>query len=514
MMEQRRLFITLVFILGLVLSVYSNSLQGGFVYDDIYFIKENPLIRSLSNIPAMFTSAFWEASSRPTKSFYRPLVVLSYAVNFALGGFDPFGYHLLNVLLHVANTFLVFLITHHLCRSLPLSATVSLLFGLHPINTEAVAWVSGRTDLLGTLFSLAALVLYISAYPPSASDQPEPKRGRSFWIGSLLAFFLGLFAKENTATIVGVLLLYEFTLRPAIPQKGRRLLPYLVILVAYLGWRMAILGSLGTGKSFVANPLIAEPASARLWTGMVLLGKYLWLLLFPLRLAVDYSLNTIPIAHTPWELRVILPGIAGLGLILLWVRCWKRTPLLSFGLTFFWVTGALIFANALFPFGPILAERFMYLPSVGFVMAVAGLGRWGMAFLPERVRAVAISLLVVAVLAGFSVRTWERAYDWRDDFSLFQSGVAVNPESVIIRYNLGYQYFIRGQFALARDHYLKALEIYPAFFMGYYGLGNIALAEKNYAQAVEYPLQSGIPLSHISRDPYKPWSGLPGAGEA
>jgi Flp pilus assembly protein TadD len=487
MSEQRRLAFILLFLVVLVFSVYSNSLQGDFVYDDTFFIKENPLIRDLSNLPNMFTSAFWESSSRPSKTFYRPLVVLTYAVNFALGGFDPLGYHMLNVLIHVINTLLVFFVVYHIFRQMILSALVGLLFGLHPINTEAVAWVSGRTDLLGTFFSLSALALYVFAHPPSGCDQPEAKRALLLRIGSLLAFLMGLFAKENTATIVGVLVLYEVAMRTFTPQKIRRIGPYLVVLGAYLGWRVAVLGSLeARPPHMVANPLIEEPFHFRLLTGIVIFGKYLWLLLFPARLAVDYSFNTIPVARTLWELRVVLPGLAALGILLLWVFCWRRNPLIFFGIGFFLVTCSLIFANALFPFGAIVGERFMYLPSVGFVTAVVGLFQWGTGFFPPKVRTFSIGLIVAVVTAGFFIRTWQRNYDWRDDFSLFFSGVKINPNSALLRFSLANQYFKRGELDRSRFHYLKALEIYPEFGKAYLGLGNVALAEKNYPEAVKY----------------------------
>jgi hypothetical protein len=343
MVREGRARITLVFIIcALVFLAYCSSLQGGFVYDDVFFIKENPLIRDLSNVPAIFTSAFWEASSHPGKTFYRPLAVLSYAVNFSLGGFDPFGYHLLNVLLHVGNVLLVFALADRLFRHTVLSAAVALLFGLHPINTEVVAWVSGRGDILATFFFLGALVLYVRVYPPEDSGPSEARRPWLLHGSSTLAFLLGLLAKESAATLIGVLALYELAFRPSVPKKGLRLLPFVIIVAAYLGWRVTVLGELQVQPvAFVLNPLVEEPLLPRFLTGIKIFGKYLWLLLCPLRLSVDYSFNQIPVVHTPWEPGVVISALAVIGLTGLWLLCWVRDRVVFFGLGFFFVTGSL-----------------------------------------------------------------------------------------------------------------------------------------------------------------------------
>jgi tetratricopeptide (TPR) repeat protein len=465
---------------------YSNSLQGNFVYDDVFFIKESPLIRDLSNVPTIFTSAFWESSSRPVKAFYRPLTVSSYALNFGVGGFEPFGYHLTNVLLHLANALLVFSVAYLLSRHSILSTAVALLFGLHPINTEVVAWISGRGDLLGTFFFLGALVLYMRAYPPERARESQVRIPRWIVGAGLLAFMLGLLAKESVATLVVVLVLYELTFRGSTRGKGVRLVPFIVVLVAYLGWRVTVLGGIQASSIyFVANPLMDEASWPRAFTAIKVFGKYLGLLLFPLRLAVDYSYNQIPVARSFWEPGVLVSGLVATGILRLLFLCWSRNRLVFFGVGFFLVTGSLIFANALFPFTAIFGERFMYLPSVGFVLASAGLAHWGAEWMPNRFRVRTVGLLTALVLAGFFGRTWSRNFDWRDEFSLFRSAAEVNPESALAQFSLATQYYIQGKYALARSGYQKALEIYPNYGQARLGLGNVALAERNFARALE-----------------------------
>jgi tetratricopeptide (TPR) repeat protein len=476
---------------AVVFCVYANSLWGGFVYDDTYFIEENPLIRDLSNTPEMFTSAFWESSSRASKTFYRPLVVFSYAVNFALGGMNPFGYHLFNVLLHTVNLLLVFALIMAITRDLRLAAATSLLFGLHPIHTEAVAWVSGRTDLLGGFFFLLSLVFYVAACPPDAHREPDTRRKGWLLGGSLVAFVLGVLAKENVVTLIGVIVLYQVVFRRWRLSHARHLALYATASVLYIIWRWSVLGGLGAGATeFVTSPLMAESFGPRMLTGVTIFARYLGLLVAPVRLAVDYSFNQIPIARAPWDPAVLASGLLAMACLALWCVAWKRSPGSFFGLGFFFVTGSLIFANAVFPYGAIMGERFMYLPSLGLLMAAVVLANRAIARLPAgwRDRVAAAGLVVLALSA--STRTVVRNLDWRSNFTLFQAAVATNPKSIINHTNLATEYFRMGQYDHARHHYMQAMEIYPAFGTPYRGLGYVAVAEEDYQRGLEYFMKS------------------------
>jgi Flp pilus assembly protein TadD len=483
--RHRQIGIVLILIIsGLVFAAYSSTLNSGFVYDDVPLIIENPLIRNLTNLPRMFTLGLWELSSLRGKSYYRPLLTLSLAVNYALGGFDPFGYHLFNVLVHTANALLVFTLAYLVSRQIVTSAVVGLLFGLHPINSEVVAWSAARVDSIPTFFLLGALVLYIGGFPPDDFSGPEVRTNWLMLSLSLLAFLLGLFSKESAVTLVVVLTVYEMAFRPAVPKKGFRLLPFVAVLAVYLGWWLLKFGDIGENLiTFLLNPLVKESILVRFMTGVKLFGKSLWLYFFPFRLAPDYSFNSIPVVRTPSEAGVVFCGLVVLCLVGLWLYCWRRNPLVFFGLGFFFATWVLIFVNALLPVAPILAERFLYLPSVGFVLACVGLVHWGIECLPERPQLVTSVVLATVVLSCFFVRTWYRNLDWHDNLSLFQSAVEVSPNSALIRNNLADLYFREGKHDLARFHYLRALDIYPTYSRAHIGFGNLALFDKDFQKA-------------------------------
>lgn len=503
MTKQQRIAAGVITTLSLlVFCAYFNSLDGEFVYDDVFFIKESPLIRDLANVGTMFTSAFWEASSHPSKAYYRPLTVFSYALNHAVGGYQPWGYHLVNVLVHLGNTLLVYALLTGVTRRRLLAGVTALFFGLHPINTEVVAWVSGRGDVMSTFFYLCALVFYVRARPPESGNDAPARPARVAIVLSLTAFCLALFAKESAITLVAVLVLYEFCFRASLRKMVISLVPFVIVVFAYLGCRMAVLDGLQvTRVAFVANPLIDESPAGQLLTGIKLFGKYLALFLFPARLSVDYSYNQIPIARTLLAPGVIAALLAALATVGLWVVSWKRHRVAFFGLGLFFLTGGLIFANAFSPFTAIFGERFMYLPGIGLIVAIVALGSALLERVLRRPRPAVVGCLVIIVAGCFFARTWSRNRDWRDEYTLFVRAAEVCPDSVLINFALANEHYKRGEYDLATQRYQRTLDIHPDFASGFGGLGNVALARRDFQAAVEY-LTKALNMGSASDETY------------
>src|SRR5712692_9504485 len=188
-------------------AVYLNSLGGQFVFDDTSIIQNNPQIRSLgiTNLQHIFGSHYWQTVAGQG-GLYRPVVILSYALNYAVGGFDPAGYHFVNVLLHALNSVLVFLIIHELFGDLVFAAWSGLLFALHPIRTEAVAYVVGRAESLAAFFFLVAWLCYI----------------RRKLVLSAAAFLLAVLSKESAFTFLAVPLLTDYVVMVWLPRRGAR----------------------------------------------------------------------------------------------------------------------------------------------------------------------------------------------------------------------------------------------------------------------------------------------------
>jgi tetratricopeptide (TPR) repeat protein len=474
--------LTLIVVVSLV---YSETLANGFVIDDRPFVQQNPVIRDLGNTPQMFTSGFWESTSASVRVLYRPLVTLSYALNYAVGGLDPLGYHLVNVLLHVANTLLLFAIVYLVSRRTLFAGAVAAVFGVHPIGTESVAWVAQRSELMAAFFALGALVLYILAFPPAAAPDRSARRAKWLLAGSVVAFLLGLLSKEGAVALVGALILYDLAFRDS-PRRWLRLAPYLALTAVYVGALQVAFGGPGAYQiDFVFNPLIQEPAAVRVLTGVKLLGHGLWLLLWPVRLMADYSFDSMPLARALWEPGVLAAGIGVVALVGLWLLGWRRHRLLFLGIGVMFSYLGLLIVNALHPVASLFAERFLYMPSLGFALACVGAVDLVLRLVPRQ-REIIGPLVLLLVVVAFSVRARSRNFQWLNNYTLLASAAEINPRSAFVQASLASEYFERADYRLARVHSLNAIEIYPEYSRAYVNLGDAALAEGRYAEAVDY----------------------------
>lgn len=432
--------------------LFANSSGHGFVLDDRPLIEQNPFIRDLVLVPKLFELDYFSPRS---SGLFRPLVTTSYALDFAVGGLDPVGYHRVNVVLHAVNSVLVLLLTFLLTRSRKLAAGTGFLFAALAVHTEAVASITlGRPELMAALFGLLALLGHLGARGPEGRTRPLP-----LGLG-LLAFGLALLCKESAITLLGVVVLADFVY----PVEGRPLRdrvagPYLgfgLVALAYLGFRVTALDEAALPvESFIDNPMFALSAGWRVLNALHVAWIYVGLLVLPVHLASDYSYDQIPMITSLGDPRAVLVSIGTLAFVavLLWSQ--RRTTHFFFGLAFFVITLSTA-SNLLVPIGTILGERLLYLPSVGFclsaIVALAALS--GLAPAPRSRAAVFIGLTAVLV-AAHGWRAWERVPDWRSDDSLRLHDVEVNPRSVKLLSNAADTHLEAGE-----DR--EALELFDA----------------------------------------------------
>lgn len=433
--------------LGVVgLAAYANSFQAGLTLDSKFIIGLDPRIRALTteNLRLIFTENYWWPFTEG--DLYRPLTTLTYLLQYAgLGHGDRvFGYHVVNFLLHWVNAGLVFLLLRRLSASAELAGIAAAIFVVHPVNVEAVTNLVGRADLLAAGSVLAAAVCYLQAtLRPSGSGKA--------WLGLAGMFAcLGVLAKESAVMILPCFLLFDLFWRwpeRSWQERGRRpvavamewvlkgWVAFVPAMLLLLGLRLGLASNLiPPGQAFVDNPIyFASPLAGRL-TALGVIGRYLALLVFPGTLSCDYSYDQIPLygeAATGWQ--EVVPW-ASLVIVahLVWTAIrWRRSrPLLAWSIAFFFVM-LLPVSNLVLPIGSIMAERFLYLPSVGFCAAAAAalhaVGTRGPGW-----RRVLPFLLVTAL----AVRTHARNADWRDELSLWRSAVASSPHS--FKSHLGY----------------------------------------------------------------------------
>ena len=466
--EQPRILATLIFLAAF--AVYLNSLGGQFVFDDTSIIQNNPQIRSLdwSSLRHLFGSHYWQAVEGQG-GLYRPVVVLSYAINYAIGGINPWGYHFVNILLHALNSALVFLIILELFQDRAFALWSGLLFALHPIHTEAVAYVVGRAESLAALFFLAAWWLYL----------------RRRMAAAVAAFLLAVLTKESAFTFLAVLPVSDFASEKRFVIS--RYWPFALAAALALGLRYAALG--GLAPLYInptSNPLAVVPLGARLLTATAVFWKYIGLLIFPVPLSADYSFNQIPQVSTAVDLSFLLGATALALLVAAAVWSVRRSPALLLCTVFFLATFS-ITSNFIRPIGTIMAERLLYLPSLGFTCALA----WGVAQAgrsPRRKDIVTAAAVLLAVL--YAGRTLLRNSDWHDHLALFSSAAVVSPNSSLVQANLAnallYQ---RGDAAGAAEHAREATRIEPGdpaarmtLAQAYERLGDLRHAEQAFAE--------------------------------
>jgi tetratricopeptide (TPR) repeat protein len=412
---------------GFALAVYSNSFETNLAADAAALLHD-PRIATANapGIMALFRQQYWASG---TSGLYRPVATLSYMFNYAVlgNGLNPVGYHGLNFLLHAVNMLLVYLLGFIVFRKLGPALLLAGVWGGHPVLTESVTNIAGRPDLLAGFGVLAGLLAHIMSRGASGG-------ARVAWIAGLAASFtVGLFSKENAVVLIALMAVYDFTWRPR--SWRRAIAGYLAVLLplgVFLGLRgRALAVAPPMYVLFTDNPLMgADFWTARL-TAVRVIGKYLGLLAWPGSLACDYSYNAIPLfgwrfrSASDWATLAALAACltAAAAAVLSYRRCREAW----FFLAFFAITLAPA-SNLLLRIGTIMAERFLYLPTIAF----AGCLVLAAKRLAERFgthRRMLVPAAAAALCCAFGARTHARNADWSDERSLWESTVRAVPDN-------------------------------------------------------------------------------------
>jgi protein O-mannosyl-transferase len=459
-----------ILVVALAIACYANSLGCGLVFDDLNAIVNNPAVRD-HDAGAIVTTASW--FGKPV-TVYRPITTLSFALDHVLHGASPFGYHLVNVLLHAGVSLLVALLLVRVTASPSLGILAALLFATHPVHTEAVTSVVGRAEELSALFGLAAWVLLLGV-------------NREGWRTAVAAALLlaSALSKESGVTFFGAMAaaaaLYPAG-RGAPPLRAWRTWVALgsAALVA-VAVRAVVIRGLPDHIDRLDNVAGAAPLGPRLLTAVGVLARYARVLVWPLGLAADRSYAQIPLIVSPAE-PVFLAGVgvivAGMALAL-WG--WWHDRNVAFAVTLAAVTMSLT-VNLLVPIGTIMAERLLYVPSIGFCL-LAAIAIEAVAARTSRPFAVAAGICL-ALSAAYGLRTIERNPVWRDPRTFAEALVRDAPASARSHRELALVYAERGDNERARLELGTALALDPHDGVTLYDLGNIELGARRYDDAI------------------------------
>jgi tetratricopeptide (TPR) repeat protein len=452
---------------------YLNTLTADFTYDDGGLIVENPQVAPGTPWHVALTTPYWPA--RDQTGLYRPVTAFTYRVQRSLWGVDPLPFHALNVLLHAGVCLLVFAVLRRLAPERPgWALAASLLFAVHPIHTEAVTNVVGRAELLAAGFGLAGYLLWLRP------------RGRGAAAAAGLCFGLAAASKESAAGWLLLLAVQRIwgictrAPRPALKEALGRDAWVVLGMGAYLLARGLVLGTpLGVAQvSFVDNPLYGAPWATRVLTA----AKVLWLgisrTLWPATLDPDYSYAAIPPVSS-WLSPVTLLLIAWVALIPCALLARRRAPLPAWSLLLY-AAMILPVSNLILPIGTIMAERLLYLPSLGLL----GLLAWAASAAPRRLRPrLLLPALLALVLVLCAGRTWGRNRDWHSDATLFAKAARTQPRSAKVQVNLGSTLVQQGRLGAAEAAYRAAVAIHGDYPAAWNGLGHALLLQERYGEA-------------------------------
>lgn len=438
----------IIVILTLTIGIYSVSLSNDFIYDDTFTIKGNMFIRDWGNFPDLFSKTFF---SRSHEESYRPIVTLTYFLDYSVWRLNPSGYHLTNILIHSANIVLLYLFLLSLSLDRKIAFFSALLFAVHPVQAEAVNAISFREDLLVVFFLLPAFLLFLKIYTNSGIGWIKRL---ALYLLSLLLYLLALLSKEMAVVFPLFLIGYYFCFTE---QKQERNL----FISLFIGYAAITIGYLFLyfGPFNNPNPTAISTLGffIRILTLPKILVSYLLLILFPWELNADY---VIKFSSSLFEFSVLFPIfiLSGAGVAFFVLAIKRRKEV--FGL--WWFFAGLLPVMNIIPIYNVMAERYLYMPFVGislfFSTGLIYLFRWA-----ANKDSLKLWIRVVVTLGVITLmsRTVLRNMDWKNDFSLWSKTVVTSPESDKAHNNLGIAYVKQGLLDKAMTEYGKALEINP-----------------------------------------------------
>ena len=426
-------FLSVLLIVVVTGTAFYSSLSNGFTnWDDDKYVTNNETIKNLNwfNIKKMFTSS--------VGAYYGPLFVLSYALEYHFFHTDAFFYHLDNLILHIIASLLVFWLVLILSRRVSVALITALLFGIHPLHSESVAWIAERKDTLSTPFYLLSIILYLKA-----------KRGKYplFFSLSFLCAIISSFVKPMAVSLPFILIICDvFEKRNINARAIIEKVPFFILSVIFsvvtIHFQSTAIPTKQVGK-VLENVLISCKATV----------MYLYKTVLPIKLSAFYPYpEDAPVS----DLSYWLSAAAVVALVILAVYSLKKTRIVFFSLFFFFISiGPVI---GIVPIGShFIAERYMYIPSIGLFLLFANFWQWlytraPSALNPKRIALVAaISLIMVA----FGVLTYQRNKVWKTSKTLWEDVLAQFPGKTPAYHNLGTFYHQTKEYEKAERYLLQ-----------------------------------------------------------
>ena len=491
-----------IFLIILTSGAYINTLQNGFAWDDKDFLLNWPQIKNAEDLPAYLSLPYLLIGDLPAnhRGVYRPVRSVFYLVSYNFFGENPFPYHIQSIIMHTLIVLVLYFLTMQLTKKSMLSFLVAALFATHPIHTESVTNVTASFDNLGILFFFLSFYLYI-------------KRKT---LGSALYGFLAFFTYEMTLVLPLIVLLYEFVVNnyslKKVLNKFHLYKHFILILIVYILIRFIILG-IGNRADYLG--IVWGIAANQVRVGMPeIFLHYLSWMASPISLTIARTLpanlltsflnllNKIDptgnLVNVSGQVAFIFPIIYASVALFIAFFFLKRYPLIFFAIS--WIIITLLPVSNIIPQGASLAERFLYIPSFGFVFLLGLLLYNGL--LKYKRFAPFFTVLTISIIFFYSFQTLNRNFDWKNDKTIWQSAIKVDNTNPLPLRALASVYVRENEFEAGIELYKKALEVnYPSaqlnseLGLAYEKKGDMQMAIKYQQKALE--LSSIYYPSHI-----------------
>jgi len=453
---------------------YHSLIKGVFLFDDKGLILDNPLIKNFSYLKEIFTTHLFKGSGIYS-NFYRPIQSLSFMIEYHFWQLNPFGYHLVNILIHISNAMLVYFFIYAISKKQDIAIITSLLFCVHTVLSWPVNYVASRADLFSVFFILIAAIAYVF----------YKERGNYLlFFFSLACFILAILSKEASVIFFFILLLYLYCF-PKQTREPKKSSPNLVwiffiLIIIYVLLRVTVL-NFTKGKLLETTTGII-PMYARLLTTSKVFMIYLKLLVAPTGLHMEWDI----VPATSFLQDEVFFSVLGLAIIAGFMYyLFKTSKLKFFAIAWFFIT--LIPYSNIFPLNYFMGEGWLYMPSIGFFTLMA-------AYLSElrkrsKLWSLTVIFTVVCLILFYGVLTFKRADIWADPIKLYTEVLKYSPNNTKARINLGVILAEAGSYEEAEKKYKEVEKTLPNDPATHSNLANIYIKKAdNYANKQMYDL--------------------------
>jgi Tfp pilus assembly protein PilF len=487
--QRKQTLLVLIVSIAVSFVLFGNGIRADYAYDDTPGIAIREDLKDPRNIFKLFVSPYY--FQQPEIGLYRPLPMFTYLLNNLLFGTTPVSFHIVNILLHAINSWLVFILIKYLTSDRKIALISFLLFLVHPIHTEAVSLIVGRAELLVFLFSLLMLYFHLN----------HRYRRTSF------CFLMALFSKEIAVMTLPLLFYIQWVRENKFPNI-KKYFYYIVPMGIYFVLRFITLGKYifyARALDYIENPLPFVSIQERIFTAFKVLYLYVEKLIFPLELTNDYSYNVIKIIQNPFQSHESIIGILLFMLLVLAVIIprSKNTPVALAAV--FFLLPYLLISNFVLAVGTIMGERLIYFSSLGFILFITYI----LVKLSKKSEGwnESVWIIFVIILTLFSIRTVIRNEDWINNDKLYSSNLKNHPEGFLTQLYWGTALLGKNQIEEGKKHLFAAQQIYPnnsKLIITFGALAEIehqdGLAEKYYKEAIskyDLAIEAYAKLGHL-----------------